>query len=104
MKSKLFGTDGIRGIANQPPMTGEIAMQIGRAAAYLFGAKDPKGQLRPTKVVIGKDTRLSGYMFENALSAGFCSMGAKVFLVGPLPTPGIAKHASGYWGRDLRKP
>ncbi len=90
MKTKLFGTDGVRGIANQHPMTGEMAMQIGRAAAYLFGEKDPKGNPRPTKVVIGKDTRLSGYMFENALSAGFCSMGAKVFLVGPLPTPGIA--------------
>ena len=90
MSQRLFGTDGVRGIANQYPMTGEMAMQIGRAAAYLFGDKDAKGQLRPTKVVIGKDTRLSGYMFENALSAGFCSMGAKVFLVGPLPTPGIA--------------
>lgn len=90
MKSKLFGTDGVRGIANQYPMTGEMAMQIGRAAAYLFGNKDPKGHPQKTKVVIGKDTRLSGYMFENALSAGFCSMGAKVFLVGPLPTPGIA--------------
>jgi len=90
MSSKLFGTDGVRGIANQYPMTGEMAMQIGRAAAYLFGNKDSQGQMRQTKVVIGKDTRLSGYMFENALSAGFCSMGAKVFLVGPLPTPGIA--------------
>jgi phosphoglucosamine mutase len=71
-------------------MTSEIAMQIGRAAAYLFGDKDHKGQPKKTKVVIGKDTRLSGYMFENALSAGFCSMGAKVIFVGPLPTPGIA--------------
>lgn len=90
MTQKLFGTDGVRGIANQSPMTAELAMQIGRAAAYLFGDKDSKGNIRPTRVVIGKDTRLSGYMFENALSAGFCSMGAKVFLVGPLPTPGIA--------------
>lgn len=90
MSSKLFGTDGVRGIANQFPMTGEMAMQIGRAAAYLFGEKDHRGLPKHTKVVIGKDTRLSGYMFENALSAGFCSMGAKVFLVGPLPTPGIA--------------
>jgi len=90
MRSKLFGTDGVRGIANQYPMTGEMAMQIGRAAAYLFGSKANKGPARQMKVVIGKDTRLSGYMFENALAAGFCSMGAKVFLVGPLPTPGIA--------------
>jgi len=90
MKTKLFGTDGVRGIANQYPMTGEMAMQIGRATAHLFGVRNQKGEPRIAKVVIGKDTRLSGYMFENALAAGFCSMGAKVFLVGPLPTPGIA--------------
>jgi phosphoglucosamine mutase len=90
MNSKLFGTDGVRGIANQHPMTGEMAMRIGRAAAYLFGVRNTKGEPKIAKVVIGKDTRLSGYMFENALAAGFCSMGAKVFLVGPLPTPGIA--------------
>src|SRR3989338_11157363 len=88
---KLFGTDGIRGIANQPPMTSELAMAIGRATAFLFCDKDARGYPKKnTKVVIGKDTRLSGYMLENALAAGFCSMGAKVFLVGPLPTPGIA--------------
>jgi phosphoglucosamine mutase len=87
---KLFGTDGVRGIANQPPMTSEIAMGIGRATAYLFCEKDSRGLPKNTKVVIGKDTRLSGYMLENALAAGFCSMGTKVFLVGPLPTPGIA--------------
>jgi len=87
---KLFGTDGVRGIANQHPMTGEMAMAIGRATAYLFCVKDSRGLPKNMKVVIGKDTRLSGYMFENALAAGFCSMGAKVFLVGPLPTPGIA--------------
>ncbi|MBI4405780.1 MAG: phosphoglucosamine mutase [Deltaproteobacteria bacterium] len=87
---KLFGTDGIRGVANQKPMTSEIAMAIGRAAAYLFCEKDSRGLPKNIKVVIGKDTRLSGYMLENALAAGFCSMGAKVFLVGPLPTPGIA--------------
>lgn len=90
MRSKLFGTDGVRGIANQTPMTSEIAMSIGRATAFLFGERDGRGQPKKTKVVIGKDTRLSGYMLENALAAGFCSMGAKVFLVGPLPTPGIA--------------
>jgi phosphoglucosamine mutase len=89
-KPKLFGTDGVRGIANQSPMTSEIAMAIGRATAYLFCERDPRGLPKSTKVVIGKDTRLSGYMLENALAAGFCSMGAKVFLVGPLPTPGIA--------------
>lgn len=87
---KLFGTDGVRGIANQHPMTSEMAMAIGRATAYLFCVKDSRGLPKNMKVVIGKDTRLSGYMFENALAAGFCSMGAKVFLVGPLPTPGIA--------------
>jgi phosphoglucosamine mutase len=89
-KAKLFGTDGIRGIANQFPMTSELAMAIGRATAYLFCEKDHRGLPKNIKVVIGKDTRLSGYMLENALAAGFCSMGAKVFLVGPLPTPGIA--------------
>jgi len=89
-ESKLFGTDGVRGIANQYPMTSEVAMEIGRATAYLFCKKDNRGLPKNTKVVIGKDTRRSGYMLENALSAGFCSMGAKVFLVGPLPTPGIA--------------
>src|SRR5207237_2326469 len=72
------------------PMTAEIAMAIGRATAYFFCEKDHRGNPKATKVVIGKDTRLSGYMLENALAAGFCSMGAKVFLVGPLPTPGIA--------------
>lgn len=87
---KLFGTDGVRGIANQFPMTSEVAMAIGRATAYLFCEKDHRGLPKNIKVVIGKDTRLSGYMLENALAAGFCSMGAKVFLVGPLPTPGIA--------------
>jgi phosphoglucosamine mutase len=90
MADKLFGTDGVRGIANQSPMTGEVAMAIGRATAFLFCEKDARGLPKNTKVVIGKDTRLSGYMLENALAAGFCSMGAKVYLVGPLPTPGIA--------------
>lgn len=87
---KLFGTDGVRGIANQNPMTSEIVMAIGRATAYLFCQREARGLNQKTKVVIGKDTRLSGYMLENALAAGFCSMGVKVFLVGPLPTPGIA--------------
>lgn len=87
---RLFGTDGVRGVANQYPMTSEIAMAIGRATGYLFFGRDKRSNPHQTKVVIGKDTRLSGYMLENALSAGFCSMGAKVYLVGPLPTPGIA--------------
>jgi phosphoglucosamine mutase len=86
---KLFGTDGVRGVANVYPMTTEMAMQIGRAAAYIF--KD--GQKRH-RIVIGKDTRLSGYMLENALSAGINSMGVDVLLVGPLPTPGIANITS----------
>lgn len=82
---KLFGTDGIRGIANIDPMTGEVAMQLGRAIAHLF--REAKGRHR---IVVGKDTRLSGYMLETALASGICSMGADVLLVGPLPTPGIA--------------
>ncbi len=85
MKKKLFGTDGVRGVANIHPMTSEIAMQLGRAAAHIF--KDGEKRHR---IVIGKDTRLSGYMIENALVAGICSMGVDVLLVGPLPTPGIA--------------
>ena len=85
MAKKLFGTDGVRGIANMHPMTTEIAMQLGRAAAYVF-----KHENRRSRIVIGKDTRLSGYMIENALAAGICSMGVDVLLVGPLPTPGIA--------------
>ena len=86
MEKKLFGTDGVRGVANIEPMTTEMAMQLGRAAAYVF--KKENG--RRHRLVIGKDTRLSGYMIENALVAGICSMGVDVLLVGPLPTPGIA--------------
>jgi phosphoglucosamine mutase len=82
---KLFGTDGIRGVANVDPMTGELAIQLGRAIAHIF--KEMKGRHR---IVVGKDTRLSGYMLETALASGICSMGADVMLVGPLPTPGIA--------------
>ena len=82
---RLFGTDGVRGVANVYPMTTEIAMQIGRAIAFLV-----KDQRHGHRIVIGKDTRLSGYMIENALAAGICSMGVDVLLVGPLPTPGIA--------------
>jgi len=82
---KLFGTDGIRGVANVHPMTTEMAMQVGRGVAYIF-----KNRQKRHRIVIGKDTRLSGYMIENALVAGICSMGVDVLLVGPLPTPGIA--------------
>lgn len=86
MEKKLFGTDGVRGVANIDPMTTEMAMQLGRAAAFVF----KNGGKRRHRVVIGKDTRLSGYMIENALVAGICSMGVDVLIVGPLPTPGIA--------------
>ncbi|MBW1981548.1 MAG: phosphoglucosamine mutase, partial [Deltaproteobacteria bacterium] len=82
---KIFGTDGVRGVANVYPMTSEIALQLGRGAAYVF-----KNTTRRPKIVIGKDTRLSGYMIENAIASGICSMGVDVLLVGPLPTPGIA--------------
>jgi len=84
--SKLFGTDGIRGVANQLPMTAEMALAVGRATAYVL-KREHKGINR---IVIGKDTRLSGYMLENALTAGICSMGVNVLLTGPIPTPGIA--------------
>ncbi len=82
---KLFGTDGVRGVANIHPMTTEIAMQIGRAIAFLV-----KDRTKGHHIVIGKDTRLSGYMIENALAAGICSMGVNVQILGPMPTPGIA--------------
>ncbi len=88
MGRRLFGTDGVRGVANEYPMTIEIAMRIGQAVAYLFKSKNNKNKHH--KILIGKDTRLSGYMFETALSAGLCSMGIKVLLVGPMPTPAIA--------------
>jgi len=83
----LFGTDGVRGIANEPPMTVEIVTKLGKALGYVLKKKDEGVR---HKVVIGKDTRLSGYMFETSLSAGLCSMGVDVLLVGPHPTPGIA--------------
>ena len=84
-KRKLFGTDGIRGVANCDPMTAEMALCLGRAVARRFRHPDRAG-----RIVIGKDTRLSGYMLESALQAGIVSAGADVMLVGPLPTPGIA--------------
>jgi phosphoglucosamine mutase len=108
-KRHLFGTDGVRGVANKEPMTSEMALKLGRAIAKVL--HDPVAQLgreparsrRPSlakisgqqekhryKILIGKDTRLSGYMLETALASGICSMGADVQLVGPLPTPGVA--------------
>jgi phosphoglucosamine mutase len=81
----LFGTDGIRGVANRDPMTAEMALRLGQAVAQRFRHAD-----RPGRIVIGKDTRLSGYMLESAMQAGIVSAGADVMLVGPLPTPGIA--------------
>ncbi|MGB7950983.1 MAG: phosphoglucosamine mutase [Candidatus Binatia bacterium] len=106
---RLFGTDGVRGVANQEPMTSEMALKLGRAIARVL--QDPvahplhgSGRRQPPsltkilggdtehryKILIGKDTRLSGYMLETALASGICSMGADVQLVGPMPTPGVA--------------
>jgi phosphoglucosamine mutase len=115
-KRQLFGTDGVRGLANQEPMTSEMALKLGRALAAVVhdprsdtsGApaesKSPSpAKLRGVhgrhryKILIGKDTRLSGYMLETALASGICSMGADVLLVGPLPTPGVA-----YLTRSMR--
>ena len=85
-KRSYFGTDGIRGRANQHPMTAEVALRVGLAAGKMFRSSDDRRHL----VVIGKDTRLSGYMIEPALVAGFASVGMDVVLFGPLPTPGVA--------------
>lgn len=82
---KLFGTDGVRGVANTHPMTADIALKLGMAAAQVF-----KNGNKRTKILIGKDTRASGYMLEYAITAGLVSMGADVLLVGPMPTPAIA--------------
>ena len=84
---KLFGTDGIRGIANTHPMTCETAMALGRALTQVIRRS---GGRKRSRIVIGKDTRLSGYMFETAITAGICSVGGEAMLVGPLPTPGIS--------------
>ena len=85
MTRKYFGTDGIRGTANADPMTAETALRVGMAAGRIFRRGDHRH-----RVVIGKDTRLSGYMIEPALTAGFTSVGMDVFLFGPLPTPAVA--------------
>lgn len=84
-RQRLFGTDGVRGTANVEPMTSETVMRLGRAVAHVC-----KRSQRRHRIIIGKDTRLSGYMLESALTSGICSMGVDVLLVGPLPTPGIA--------------
>ncbi len=83
---ELFGTDGVRGRANVAPMTAETALALGQAAARVFRRRGGERH----RIIIGKDTRLSGYMFENALVAGICSMGVDVLQVGPMPTPGMA--------------
>jgi phosphoglucosamine mutase len=107
LKRHLFGTDGVRGVANQEPMTSETALKMGRAIAQVlheslplsqpnrvpppsFGGKLGQSERHRYKILIGKDTRLSGYMLETALASGIVSMGADVLLVGPMPTPGVA--------------
>jgi phosphoglucosamine mutase len=87
----LFGTDGVRGHANQSPMTVETALALGRALGVLLRERSGKH-----RVIIGKDTRISGYMIENALVAGLCSMGVDTYMVGPLPTPGVAYITRAY--------
>jgi phosphoglucosamine mutase len=93
MSRKFFGTDGIRGQANSFPMTAEMALKLGAAAGSYFGRDGANGH----RVVIGKDTRLSCYMLENALTAGLCSTGMNVLLLGPVPTPAV-----GYLTRSMR--
>src|SRR5881296_1995665 len=95
---KIFGTDGVRGTANVEPVTAETALKLGRAAAHVFKTVASRPQDHGKhKIVLGKDTRLSGYMLENALSSGILSMGVDVLFIGPLPTPGVA-----YVTRSLR--
>jgi phosphoglucosamine mutase len=92
MSRHLFGTDGVRGRANLEPMTADTALRLGMAA----GARFVRGDHRH-RVVIGKDTRLSGYMIEQALTAGFLSIGMDVLLLGPVPSPAV-----GYLVRSMR--
>jgi len=100
---KLFGTDGVRGVANIEPVTAETALKLGRAAAHIFSLNggpyghDGRHESTRPRIVLGKDTRLSGYMLENAMVAGITSLGVDVLLIGPLPTPGVA-----YITRSLR--
>ena len=98
LPGKIFGTDGVRGTANVEPVTAETALKLGRAAAHVFKSLEAQSRGRGKhKIVIGKDTRLSGYMLENAISSGILSMGVDVLFIGPLPTPGVA-----YVTRSLR--
>jgi phosphoglucosamine mutase len=98
-EKRIFGTDGVRGVANVEPVTAETALKLGRAAAHVFTQLNPRTIPEGTrpKIVLGKDTRLSGYMLENALVAGITSLGVDVLIIGPLPTPGVA-----YITRSLR--
>src|SRR5438270_11930985 len=95
---KIFGTDGVRGTANIEPVTAETALKLGRAAGHVFKNLERQSRNRGRhRIVLGKDTRLSGYMLENAISSGILSMGVDVLFIGPLPTPGVA-----YVTRSLR--
>ena len=96
MARKYFGTDGIRGLVGESPITPDFVMRLGFAAGKVLAGVPRTGGKRPT-VLIGKDTRISGYMIESALEAGFASAGVNVLLTGPLPTPGVA-----YLTRALR--
>src|SRR5207237_7736550 len=95
MKRKYFGTDGVRGKVGSTPITPELVMKIGYAAGKVLAQRQVSAQ-RPA-VLIGKDTRISGYMLESALQAGLSAAGVDIFLVGPMPTPGVA-----YLTRALR--
>ncbi len=95
---KIFGTDGVRGTANIEPVTAETALKLGRAAGHVFKNLERQSRNRGRhRIVLGKDTRLSGYMLESAISSGILSMGVDVLFIGPLPTPGVA-----YVTRSLR--
>ncbi|MCC7405001.1 MAG: phosphoglucosamine mutase [Bdellovibrionales bacterium] len=95
--SRLFGTDGIRGTANRAPITPDIVLKVGQALGYVLSQQPTHRRVKHRTVMIGKDTRLSGYMVEQALSSGLNSMGVWTQLVGPLPTPGI-----GFLARNMR--
>ena len=93
-RKRIFGTDGVRGMANVEPVTAETALKLGRAAAHVItqlGRGQGRANTRPT-IALGKDTRQSGYMLEDALAAGLMSLGVDVLQLGPLPTPGVALH------------
>src|SRR3989449_3428074 len=95
---KIFGTDGLRVTANVEPVTAETALKLGRAAGHVFKNLETRARGHGRhKIVLGKDTRLSGYMLENAISSGILSLGVDVLFIGPLPTPGVA-----YVTRSLR--